>query len=156
MALIKTLPFVTAVQITLEVLPEQTEKPKRHFIAIGYDACVLVSYWGKKLNYDTFTQINCREISKCEVPVTFFKFDPTDYNCTNCELVKFLNEEGLSIPALPQEIISHLRSLEGELVIYAGVGDWDGPYSGRIFRNSFVRFPSKGKTLQLNQTVKND
>ncbi|WP_332913301.1 hypothetical protein [Algoriphagus boritolerans] len=102
-----------------------------------------MSYWGKKLNYDTFTQINSREISKCEVPVTFLKFDPTDYLYFNYELMRFLKKEDLSIPVLPQEIISHLRSLEGELVIYGGVGDSEGPYSGRIYRTSFVLLNSE-------------
>lgn len=117
--------------------PVQPEKPKRHFIAIGHDAGVLVSYWGKKLNYDTFTQISGAEILKCEVPVTFFKLDPADYIYFNHEMLRFLKKEDLSIPDLPQEIITYLRGLEGELVIYAGIGDSEGPYSGRIYRTSF-------------------
>ncbi|MFN4000317.1 hypothetical protein [Algoriphagus sp.] len=125
--------------MTISASSVNSKNPKRHFIAIGFDACVLVSYWGKKLNYDTFTQINDREISEREVPVTFFKFDPTDYIYTNYELMRFLIKEDLSIPHLPNEVINHLRGLDGELVIYAGVGDSEGPYSGRIYRTSFIQ-----------------
>ncbi|MGM0944703.1 MAG: hypothetical protein ACQEW9_05915 [Bacteroidota bacterium] len=133
---IKTLPVLAAAPMSLSVLPENSEKPKRHFIGIGDDACFVMVCNGEDLNFDSFTFICTERFEKCDIPVTYFNYDFLDINHSNLELMKFLAKSELPVASFSDEIISHLKQLKGELVIYGSVNLKEYHHGDRIYRTS--------------------
>lgn len=119
---LKALPVLAATPLALAAMPTSFQKHSQHLIALGTAACRSVAKDGEKLNFDSFTLIDGELPSQVNVHAKFFRFIPPEYIYEPYEHVRFLKKEPLPILPIPQDIETHLRTLEGELVFLAGLG----------------------------------
>ncbi|WP_026966544.1 hypothetical protein [Algoriphagus terrigena] len=119
---LKTFPVFAATPLAMAAIPASSPAHSRHLIALGTAACRSVAKDGEKLNFDSFTLIDGELPSQVNVHAKFFRFIPPEYLYEPYEHVRFLKKEPLPILPIPQDIETHLRTLEGELVFLAGLG----------------------------------
>ena len=103
-------------------MPTPSPAHSRHLIALGTAACRSVAKKGEKLNFDSFTLIDGELPNQVNVNAKFFRFIPPEYLYEPFEQVRFLKKGPLPILPIPQDIETHLGTLEGELVFLAGLG----------------------------------
>jgi len=103
-------------------MPTPSPARSRQLIALGTAACRSVAKDGEKLNFDSFTLIDGELPSQVNVHAKFFRFIPPEYLYEPYEHVRFLKKKPLPILPIPQDIETHLRTLEGDLVFLAGLG----------------------------------
>ncbi len=123
---LKTLPVLAAAPLALSVVQSRPQIHLRHLIALGTAASRMIALHSKNLDFETFTLIDRESPLTSDLAAKFIQFTPPDLLYEQIEHLKILKKEPLPILPLPQEIDVHLRSLEGELVFYAGLGSATG------------------------------
>lgn len=119
---LRTLPIFAAAPFALSPVKALPQTHLRHLIALGTAASRMVASHGKNLNFETFTLIDRESPLSSDVAAKFIQFTPPELLYEQIEHLRILKKEPLPILPLHVEIDAHLRSLEGELFFYAGLG----------------------------------
>ena len=119
---LKSLPVLATAPLALSAIQARPKSHPRHLILLGTAASRMIKFHGKKLDFETFTLIDRESPLSSDVAAKFIQFTPPESIYKQIEHLRILKKEPLPILPLPQEIDVHLRSLEGELVFYAGLG----------------------------------
>lgn len=123
---IKTIPLLATSPMILSEERLSKKPEQRHLISLGTAAGSLIEKHGSKMNFDSFTVIDCGAPKGKEVVLNQFWFSAFDSEVNPFSYLRFEKNSRLPIISIPDEIVGHLRQLEGELIFWSGLGNVTG------------------------------
>lgn len=147
---LKTLPVLAAAPLALSAIQARPKSHPRHLISLGTAASRMIEFHGKNLDFETFTLIDRESPLSSDVAAKFIQFTPPESIYKQIEHLRILKKEPLPILPLPQEIDVHLRSLEGELVFFAGLGSATGTL---LFQSIGLHYQNHSQKLEWLATM---
>lgn len=123
---IKTIPLLTVAPLVLTEVTESPKTNKRHLIALGTAAALIVSRYGAELSFDSVTLLNDRIPKGNEFKADLIPFFPPENAFDYLGDHRFLKRGKLPELKFPEQIKNHLASKSGELVFLAGLGKASG------------------------------
>ncbi|WP_026951138.1 hypothetical protein [Algoriphagus mannitolivorans] len=147
---LRTLPILALSPLTLSEKGFAGSSNPRHLIALGTAASRVATKHWDSLNFDSLTLIDSEPIKSMREDSKFFEFSSSELIYSVVGDICILENGYLPILPIPKEIKDHLRSLDGELVFYAGLGKEIGSV---LFQSLGAHYNNHNQSLEWLATL---